>query len=711
MFLLNELTCVGIYVMIVEIATRLRLNYMMITTALNSFAKILAAENITILVDSSLNTAYFDMANRTMYLPDWANLTENQQILLRSHEVGHALHTPAQGWHDAVVPGKDGKQNKGMRIALNITEDARIERKMKEEFPGLRKRFVDGYKEFLDSGIFDIKQEEIPELGLLDRFNMHFKLGHLVSVPFSSDEQVLVNEGENTKTFEESLDLAKKLYQKDKESRTSKLNKDKKKGKGDGEGEGEDDNDGDEDGEEDISKTDGAFRKNEQKLAKKSNTNITKNIRYTKESHDSLKKCVVSITENEFAALNSYVDSKSSTREPEMVSKFFAEAKAAANVINTFFEMKKAAHNNQRTRENKTGTLNLSKLHKYTFSSDIFLSNQMVPIGKNHGLVMFIDFSGSMSGNIGATMRQLIALQNFCTIQNIPHEIYAFYVTNVHRGQAHEHKNCMTYDSGTFRMLKMFSSGYSKKLTKILRSFFAKWALTSFRESDINRAIPEARYSANNTPLNHAVFACADIVRSFKAETGIEVVHPVFLTDGGGGDGVSVAVPSNKKTNATTYDEEFVGRYESVNYTDELSGVTFTDSLPSGESKAISMLPLQMLKASGYNPTNFFVCGDVGAANGYTQFFTGKGLNSYIDYAKNVSLNEIFTKRGGCVIEHDDIGMSQLYLLNNLAEYNIKEETSKVGDSTKKLEALLQKNGGTDRIVLKNFVEQICSNF
>ena len=60
------------------------------------------------------------------------------------------------------------------------------------------------------------------------------------------------------------------------------------------------------------------------------------------------------------------------------------------------FEMRKSADEHSRTREGKTGVLNPNKLHAYKFSEDIFLRSNIIADGKNHGFVMFVDWSGSM---------------------------------------------------------------------------------------------------------------------------------------------------------------------------------------------------------------------------------------------------------------------------------------------------------------------------
>ena len=74
-------------------------------------------------------------------LPLWKDKGKDVYDLLVGHEVGHALYTPADGWHDA-----EKKIGKIPRAYLNIVEDIRIERKIQETYPGIVRRFKAGYK-------------------------------------------------------------------------------------------------------------------------------------------------------------------------------------------------------------------------------------------------------------------------------------------------------------------------------------------------------------------------------------------------------------------------------------------------------------------------------------------------------------------------------------------------------------------------------------
>ena len=91
--------------------------------------KLLASENLVI-EHKKVPTAYFNLKARTITLPTFKEMTGEVYDLLVSHEVSHGLHTPAEGWHDAVI------DNKALKSYLNVVEDARIELVRSEVFQG-----------------------------------------------------------------------------------------------------------------------------------------------------------------------------------------------------------------------------------------------------------------------------------------------------------------------------------------------------------------------------------------------------------------------------------------------------------------------------------------------------------------------------------------------------------------------------------------------
>jgi len=168
-------------------------------------AKLLATENISI-QHKKVQTASFDVKNRVLTLPIWKNMGNDVIDLLISHEVGHALFTPEDGWRKAI--------DKGIQHSfLNVIEDARIEKLIKRKYPGLRQSFIKGYLELINNNFFGTKEKDVNNMLLIDRLNIHFKSSIVGSkVKFENKKELnIVKRMEDLETFEDVVKLAEEL--------------------------------------------------------------------------------------------------------------------------------------------------------------------------------------------------------------------------------------------------------------------------------------------------------------------------------------------------------------------------------------------------------------------------------------------------------------------------------------------------------------------
>ena len=97
----------------------------------------------------------------------------------------------------------------------------------------------------------------------------------------------------------------------------------------------------------------------------------------------------------------------------------------SVNYVVKQFEMKKSADEYKRSATSKTGVVDTNKLFKYKLTDDIFKVT-VVPEGKNHGLVMCLDWSGSIRYQLLDTLKQTYNLIWFCRKANIPFRVYGF---------------------------------------------------------------------------------------------------------------------------------------------------------------------------------------------------------------------------------------------------------------------------------------------
>ena len=244
----------------------------------------------------------------------------------------------------------------------------------------------------------------------------------------------------------------------------------------------------------------------------------------------------------------SYLDYHSAARES--FSKFRSEQKSIISYMAKEFEMRKSADEHSRTREGKTGVLNPNKLHAYKFSEDIFLRSNIVADGKNHGFVMFIDWSGSMGNNMAHTIDQLTLLALFCKKVNIPFDVFAFTSSWTRRDEGYDRGVFYEFDDRKngdlgiakgFSLLHLISSTLSTAkfnnsmvyLRYLRESMNNRWS-HSYTDDGIYYPQPD-RLGLGGTPLNEAVVAAMEIVPMFQKKNNVQIVNTIFLTDGQGG--------------------------------------------------------------------------------------------------------------------------------------------------------------------------------
>lgn len=461
---------------------------MTIANTKSLLAKLLATENLTV-QHQNAPTASFNVKDRILTLPIFADGMSNAVYdLMVSHEVGHALWTPQDGWHDAVCD--KGQVFKGF---LNIIEDARIERKVKAKYPGLVKAYREGYAELLQKNFFGLEGHDITEMSFIDRINLHFKLGTLVNLKFEGDEAVWVEKIAKAETWDEVMDIANSIFEEEMEKAEEEIeqqipaqpqmggnqdsddsddsdddgekeNNEPTQGQGssksddnsDEDGEEEGDSSGDEDEEEGEEETtsnsfdysddedfDDEDEIEEQQTAEEKISSITDGAfrsneeRLVKQSDKEYKYYKFDTIESsdmvipfkkilsDYAEMWSMVPSVRTETEQKMALWKDNNTKIINYMVKEF-ELKKKADEFKRASVAKSGELDMKKVFQYKFNDDLFKRVTTVPGGKNHGFVMLLDWSGSMAPSMSSTIDQLINLVMFCRKVKIPFDVYAF---------------------------------------------------------------------------------------------------------------------------------------------------------------------------------------------------------------------------------------------------------------------------------------------
>tara|TARA_X000001036_G_scaffold142050_1_gene134911 strand:- start:13434 stop:15569 length:2136 start_codon:yes stop_codon:yes gene_type:complete len=538
-----------------------------------NLARLLATENLVV-EHRNCSTAQFNVDTRVLTLPNWDYASNIVYDLLVGHEVGHALFTPNEDWTSVADCPMD---------YVNVVEDARIEKLMKRKYPGLRKSFSGGYTELNDEDFFDIKDSDISKYTLIDRINLHCKIGANAMIPFEQEEKQFVTRTENSETFEEVLKISVDIYNfckentpeenpiNDIEQQNDTVGSSGDAGNGSSDVESNEDGEGTYDspsssGTQSVSHGEGGETADlESKTQKAFDTNSEKFINKY-HSNSTYVEIPESITTSDYVAdweeVHNWIDEQRNSyiaggdgkyREDRSAlyndvdnayKQFRKQSNKEVNYLVKEFECRKSADAYARSGQSKSGVLDTANLHTYKYNEDLFKKVTVVPDGKNHGLLFLLDWSGSMQSEILATVKQLLNLTAFCKKVQIPFEVYAF--TNeyhvVRRSLGYYDQvgnenyfskickeNKIFLSKGMFHLMNFISSRSNSKN-------YERMCLNLFREAySCNHYVGYRNtigVGLSGTPLNEAVILLNYLIPEFKTKNDLQKVNVCILTDG-----------------------------------------------------------------------------------------------------------------------------------------------------------------------------------
>lgn len=694
-------------------------------------AKILSQENLTVQIVSA-RQASFNITSRILSIPEMkGDLPDFLYNMYVGHEVAHALETPSSSWYTA--PAKYGLS----QSLLNIVEDVRVERIIQEDYPGLRRDFILAYKELLKRNAFGIRGLDVNKLHFLDRLNIRAKCGVSLGITFTASEQPLVDRVFATKTWGDviavSIDISKFLKEQRKdEPKMPKPKPSKEDDKGEpnddgdetgAEDEGDPDDDGDKIGTEDEGEpdydsepddenedadktpkrsgsgreendepiTDDALERGKQMLleSEKSQHNIQVNIpKIDYKKYIIPHKEVASILSSEiFMESEDWDQNRGNYTDPDVnVINVFLPAhkqqlfleyqrnnEAMIKYMVKEFALKQNAKMIKRTTVAKTGVISGKRLFSYQYNDDIFLRNNVVREGKSHGMVIYLDWSGSMTYNLLHSLHQLFCLLDFCRKVQIPFEVYAFnsFANNAFMDEKYDLTFASENDvaiAGTFQLLQFFTHTMtSNEYTMMQKNLLL---LAKYRYPKI------AQMVMGGTPLNEAIVCAMDMIPDFRFRNKLQIVNSIFITDGG----------SNPLM--ITHESDAVAVYSGnkVFIEDEYRNVVV-----SKEGKDITEKLLEMLRIkTGSNVVGFFL---TEWSDTIVDMVVGQTKPSILADFNNL----------GSVISINS-GYDEYYLINS-SKLEIKPESKKA----QTISEILRQNKKTiqNRIILNRFIDLI----
>ena len=712
----------------------------------SQLAKLLATEDL-IVEHRKVDTAQFNVQTRVLTLPNWERASNNVYDSLVAHEVGHALYTPDREWF---------KEVKIPQSFVNIVEDVRIEKLMKRRYAGLAKTFYNGYNELNDNDFFEIENEDLDTFNIADRVNLHYKVGAWVDVPFSVSEKSIVGVIGDVETFDETLSAAEALYnlckkETEKKQKEEEINKEDffldNKDSGmdntdsdvdDSNSDSVDDSDSNMEGDIDIDyqPTSIAGGMNASDLpdidepeihtaqafedALKDLTNLNENNKenvYVELPQVNLKSIIVPnnvvhdrINFHWQEEEKRWTDNKgdyllhegcydSSDNE---YYKFKKNAQKEVNYLVKEFECKKSASAYARSTVARTGVLDTTKLHTYKYNEDLFKKINVVPDGKNHGLVFILDWSGSMQYVLQDTLKQLYNLVWFCKKVSIPFEVYAFtndYPREQFMSSSYEKKEGHALIEETFSLLNLFSSKVKSKELEIQMKNIFRIACGFDRNVWTYYSIPLGM-NLSGTPLNETLVALHQILPQFKKQNDVEKVQCVILTDGEG-----APLRYSKKFQRNWESEDYMGSQyinENCIIRNRKTGHTYSCA-GLGHWADVSDLLIKDLRQS-FPHTNFIGIRILANrdASQFIRRYTGYEGDAYYKINSRWKKEKSFAiKNSGY---HTYFGLSSSSLSND-DEFQVQEDATKAQIKRAFVKSL--KNKKMNKKVLGEFVELV----
>lgn len=528
-------------------------------------AKILANENITV-VQKVAKTASFDVKNRILTLPIFKEISNDVLDLFIGHEVGHSLYTTTEFWADEL------KEIPHFQGYINVLEDVRIEKLIKRKYPGLRKNFRLGYQQLRKDDFFGTSNADLDTMLLIDKINLFYKAGFDCGVKFTKEEANLVKKAEYTNTVQDVIDLAKEIYEFSKQELQEKLDKAEEiEDEIDPDSDTyyeqtieEDEDEEQNDGEDTEVKVKSAGRSAEDYLESTTESASSRKIEEYSEQgttyayytipknidpliYFTYKDTIVQMQENDlmhymnddtFYCLSRYgYKFKTKEEKSEYLELFNRESKNIVSYLNKEFEMRKSATLYKRTQQAKRGSLDTRKLYQFKLNDDIFKRINIVPEGKNHGMIMLLDWSASMADTMASTLEQVVNLSMFCRSAKIPFSVLAL-STEMKPAwslQPEEHKRWETNLKNAEAKLNEFEINPYTDLT-LFELFSSKMTNKEFTHVATKCITGEIFYNSKfrlgGTPLNEALIYMNTYIPKFKSKYNVEKLTFMTLTDG-----------------------------------------------------------------------------------------------------------------------------------------------------------------------------------
>lgn len=227
------------------------------------------------------------------------------------------------------------------------------------------------------------------------------------------------------------------------------------------------------------------------------------------------------------------------SKDGDKAKEFVIKAKKIANIMAANYNQKKNAYEASLVSFNKSGSLDIGRIHSYKTSDDIFMKKKIVNQGKSHGLVCALDFSVSMRSLLNPIAMQFLITSLFCKYAKIDFRFFTFTSISLYGNKQNSaYKFLLSGGDKYARFVDIGNNTMSE--SELINSYYD---ILSFNQLNNIHKYPNTfsdKYknyilkkfgSMGGTPLIPAMYQ-SYLVSKWMQDTGIQNVKILIINDG-----------------------------------------------------------------------------------------------------------------------------------------------------------------------------------
>jgi len=343
------------------------------------------------------------------------------------------------------------------------------------------------------------------------------------------------------------------------------------------------------------------------------------------------------------------------------------------------FERRKASYQYSRAQESRRGSLDVNNLHKYKYDDQIFQTTTRLADAKSHGMIFFVDYSGSMSIVLRDVLEHTLNLVHFCKRVGIPFEVYGFTSDYRQECDLDDSQSDLEFDMSGTMIFELFSSKMSK--SDYEKAFVQVSQQILLSGSNFSQHACSQYEWLGGTPLDATLLAAHHIVNKFNKRYSVQKTNVIILSDGDS----HRCEPKGASYRTRSYLTNINGKQYDIPKRGMTARLTKILSETTGANLIGFFLPqcnrTIRTQLSEMSPSKW---DDISAKvrkykkDGFAVAHNAKGYDSYFLLPSDVRISDDEFKFGSDSVDITDSRAAQTKLARDYAKHNLKNRQSRI---------------------------------